>query len=165
MTRELLTTPKLAAGIELLGPYIGSGFKEPPYLMRRRDGQMIQLPRLLYLIAEQATGSRSYEEIADAVGPEIGRRVAADDIRFLADEKLRPLGVLTSEGGEDVEPAPRANPMLALKLKTALVPRAIVQIFAALFSPLFFPPVILAVLGAAVTLDYWLFWGTESRRA
>ena len=158
MTREPLTTPRRAAGMELLGPYNGSGFKEPPYLIRRRDGQMIQLPRLLYLIAEQATGSQTNEEIAAAVGPQIGRRVAADDIRFLADEKLRPLGMLASEDGKDVEPAPKANPMLALKLKTALVPRSAVRILAAIFSPLFFPPVVLAVLGTAVGLDYWLFW-------
>jgi putative peptide zinc metalloprotease protein len=158
MTREPLTSPKRAAGIELLGRYHGSGFKEPPYLMRRRDGQMIQLPRLLYLVAEQATGSQSYDEIAAAVGSAVERRVGADDIRFLAEEKLRPLGILTSEDGEDVERAPQANPMLALKLKTALVPRSVVQVLAALFSPLFFPPVVLAVLGTAAALDYWLFW-------
>ena len=37
--------PRLAAGIELIGVYEGSGFKEPPYIARREDGQIIQRDR------------------------------------------------------------------------------------------------------------------------
>jgi len=44
--------PKLAEGIELIGVYEGSGFKEAPYIARRADGQVIQLPQLLYTLAE-----------------------------------------------------------------------------------------------------------------
>ncbi|HYN98583.1 MAG TPA: hypothetical protein VEU28_02805, partial [Actinomycetota bacterium] len=41
--------PKLAEGIELKGEFEGSGFKEGRYLVKRRDGQIIQLTKLLYL--------------------------------------------------------------------------------------------------------------------
>jgi putative peptide zinc metalloprotease protein len=45
-------------GLELLGEYQGSGFAEPRYLVRRCDGQVIQLSRLLYLVvAAVADGS------------------------------------------------------------------------------------------------------------
>jgi putative peptide zinc metalloprotease protein len=166
MTLERLTTqaptavapPKRAAGVELLGRYEGSGFKESPYLVRRGDGQMIQLPRLLYLVAEEATGAQSCDQIADSVGPAINRRVGPADVEFLVEERLRPLGLIDSEDGNEIAPAPRAHPMLALKLKTALVPAKVVRVIAAIFSPLFFPPVMLAVLIAAVGLDYWLFF-------
>ena len=33
--------PRLAAGIELIGLFQGSGYKEPPYLIRRADGQVL----------------------------------------------------------------------------------------------------------------------------
>ena len=151
------TSPKLAAAVELLGRYEGSGFKEPPYLLRRGDGQLIQLPRLLYLVAEQADGTRRYESIADAVGEAIGRRVAPGDVEFLMDEKLRPLGLLDGGDGVDVPSVPKANALLALKYKAALVPASVVRVLAATFSPLFFPPAILAVLVGVVALDYWLF--------
>jgi putative peptide zinc metalloprotease protein len=118
---------------------------------------MIQLPRLLYLVAEQANGARSYEQIAGAVGDAIRRGVAADDVQFLADERLRPLGLLSAANGDDVASVSKAKPMLALKFKRALVPAAIVRVLATIFSPLLFPPVILAVLVAIVGLDYWLF--------
>jgi putative peptide zinc metalloprotease protein len=151
------TAPKLAAGVELLGRYEGSGFKEPPYLIRRGDGQMIRLPQLLYLVAEQADGARDYGSIADAVGGAISRRVAARDVQFLIDEKLRPLGLLEGKDGVDVPSLPKTNPLLGLKYKAALVPARVVRILAAIFSPLFLPPVILAVLAGVVALDYWLF--------
>src|ERR671937_822748 len=149
--------PELAPGVELLGPYEGSGFREPRYLARRGDGQMIQLPRLLYLVAEEANGERTSAEIARSVGQAISRRIAPDDIDFLLDERLRPLGLIRFEDDVEVEPAPRADPMLALRVKTALVPPAVTRILGAMFSPLFFPPVIIAVLSAAAGLDYWLF--------
>src|SRR5947209_20186891 len=59
--------PRLAEGLELLGEYKDSGFKEPPFLARRADGQVLQLPRLLYLVAASSDGSRSYGQIAEAV--------------------------------------------------------------------------------------------------
>jgi putative peptide zinc metalloprotease protein len=36
--------PRLCEGIELVGEYQDSGFKQPPYIVRRADGQVIQLP-------------------------------------------------------------------------------------------------------------------------
>src|SRR3954454_8973140 len=85
----------LADGVELIGEYEGSGFKEPPQLARRADGQMIQLSRLLYLVAAACDGQRDAEAVAEAVTARYGdRRVSARNVRIVADSKLRPLGVL-----------------------------------------------------------------------
>src|SRR5215210_4742197 len=86
--------PRLADGIELIGEYEDSGFREAPYLARRADGQTLQLTRLLYAVAESADGSRDYAAMAEVVGDDLGRGVSADNIRFLVEKKLRPLGVL-----------------------------------------------------------------------
>ena len=43
--------PRLANGVELLGEYQGSGYAQPPSLVRRADGQVIQMSPLLYRVA------------------------------------------------------------------------------------------------------------------
>src|SRR5437764_9600555 len=91
--------PQLAKGIELVGVFEGSGFKEPPYIARRADGQVIQLPQLLYMVAEEIDGRRSYEEIGARVSERFGRRLEGEQARFLVEEKLRPLGVVAQADG------------------------------------------------------------------
>src|ERR687890_180881 len=86
--------PVLADGIELIGEYEDSGFKEPPLLARRADGQVVQLTRLLYMIAEAADGHRDAEAVAAEVSQRYGRNVSAQSVGFLVDRRLRPLGVL-----------------------------------------------------------------------
>jgi len=148
--------PQRAAGIELIGEYKDSGFKDPPYLARRADGQVVQLPRLLYLVAEAADGHRDLDEIADEVSRRFGRGLDADGVALLVEKKLRPLGVLANADGSSPE-LPKVDPLLALKAKTAVVPQRAVRVVARLFRPLFFPPVVIAVLVTFFALDAWLF--------
>jgi putative peptide zinc metalloprotease protein len=149
--------PKLADGIELIGEYEDSGYKEPPSIARRADGQVIQLPKLLYFVAESADGKRSYEQIAEHVTEATGRGVSGDDIRFLVNEKLRPLGVLAQADGSSPQ-AQKADPMLALKFRAALVSEGAVRAITTVFYPFFFPPVVLAALVGLVAVDVWLFF-------
>jgi putative peptide zinc metalloprotease protein len=148
--------PKVADGVELIGKYAGSGFKEAPYIARRADGQVVQLAPLLYLIAEAADGQRTNEEIAAAVSEAIKRGVSADNVRQLVEERLRPLGVVAGSNGAQPE-VQKADPMLALKLKAALVPERVVNAITRVFKPLFLPPVVIGVLLGLVALDIWLF--------
>src|SRR3954469_18201444 len=149
--------PRLAHGIDLIGKYEGSGFKEPPYIARRADGQVIQLAPLLFLMAELADGQHTNEEIAAAVSEAIKRGVSADNVRQLVDERLRPLGVIAPADGSEPE-LPKIDPLLALKLRAALVPESVVNAITKLFKPLFFPPVILIALAGLAAMDVWLFF-------
>src|SRR3954470_5198913 len=149
--------PRLAEGIDLIGKYEGSGFKEAPYIARRADGQVVQLAPLLYLIAEAADGVRTNEEIAAAVSEAIKRGVSADNVRQLVDERLRPLGVIAPADGSEPE-LQKIDPLLALKLRAALVPESVVNAITKLFKPLFFPPVILVALAGLAAMDVWLFF-------
>src|SRR5437763_5656433 len=148
--------PRLTRGLDLIGQYEGSGFKEPPYIARRADGQVVQLAPLLYLIAELADGERTNEEIAAAVSEAIQRGVSADNVRQLVEKRLRPLGVIAPADGSEPE-LKKADPLLALKLRAALVPERVVNAITKAFKPLFFPPVVLAVLAGLAALDVWLF--------
>jgi putative peptide zinc metalloprotease protein len=68
--------PPLAEGTELIGEYQGSDFQEPRYILhilRRADGQVIQLPRLSYLLASSLDGRRDLEQVAMLPSVEFGR--------------------------------------------------------------------------------------------
>lgn len=147
---------RLAEGLELIGEYEGSGFKEAPYIARRADGQVIQLTYLLHLVASAADGKRSYREIAEHVSASFGRRVSAGNIQVLVEKKLRPLGVLADADGSSPE-LEKPDPLLALKFRAALVPERAVQAVTTVFRPLFLPPVMIVVLAALAALDVWLF--------
>jgi putative peptide zinc metalloprotease protein len=153
---ESEAAPRLADGVELIGEYEGSGYKEPPSLVRRGDGQVIQLPPLLYRLATMVDGQRPYGEIASALSGEIQRSLDADSVKFLVEEKLRPLGIVCLPDGTSPE-VDKPDPFLALKFRTAVIPEAVSNVLGRMFKSLFFPLIVLAVLGAFVAVDWWVF--------
>src|SRR3954451_25101469 len=87
-SRPVAPTPKVpsrADGVELIGEMKGSGYREPPALARRGDGQTFQLTPLLYLVLATVDGRRTFEEVAEHVGAAYGRTVTADNVRTLVD--------------------------------------------------------------------------------
>src|SRR3954454_17443715 len=86
-----LVAPARADGVELIGEMKGSGYREPPALARRGDGQTFQLTPLLYLVLATVDGRRTFEEVAEHVGAAYGRTVTADNVRTLVDKQLRPM--------------------------------------------------------------------------
>ncbi|MCA1824286.1 MAG: hypothetical protein ABR520_09385 [Mycobacteriales bacterium] len=148
--------PRLAEGMELIGEYEGSGYKDPHYIARRADGHIVQLSHLLYLVAQAADGERDDAGIAQAVSEKFGRGVSTDNVRVLVEEKLRPLGVLARADGSSTEVTP-LDPLLALRFRTGVIPARAVRAIATTFKPLFFPLFVLAVIGGMVALDAWLF--------
>ena len=149
------TAPRLAAGVELLGEYQGSGYSQPPSLVRRPDGQVIQMSRLLYQVTCRIDGSRDPAAIAELVSEDLGRSLTADQVRHLLTSKLLPLGVVADERAP-ADP-PKANPLLALRARGTLLPERAANVFGALLRPLFRRPLIVAVVGGVLAVDYWLF--------
>ncbi|MDX6474788.1 MAG: putative peptide zinc metalloprotease protein [Gaiellaceae bacterium] len=137
--------------------YEDSGFKEAPYIARRSDGQVVQMPQLLYFVAEAVDGKRNYSEIAEHASQQFGRELDADGAQMLIQEKLVPLGVVQSPDGNAQE-LQKSDPLLGLKMKTGVVPEKLVNSITTVFKPLFLPPVVLAVLGAFFGLCGWLFF-------
>ena len=118
-----------AAGLVLLGEYQGSGFTESRFLVRRGDGQFIQLSLLPYLvtmaIAEGGThGGWDAAQVAARAGADLGRELTADNIRYLVDRELAPLGITAArdpdrslDGVSGAAPAPRASLPPGLKMR------------------------------------------------
>src|ERR1700685_3524418 len=50
--------PRLAAAVEPIGEYQGSGLAEATYLVRNADGRVVHLSRLLYLVVSAIDGRR-----------------------------------------------------------------------------------------------------------
>ena len=147
---------RLSAGAELLGEYEDSGFREPRYLVRRGDGQIVQLSRLLYLVASCLDTGADVDETSRYVSERLGREVSAENIAYLIDRKLRTTGLVATPGSGDNAAATRANPLLALKLRLPLVPERVHGRVTNSLRPAFRPPVVLGVLAAVVAFDTWL---------
>lgn len=147
--------PQLAPGVDLVGEYEGSGYREPHYIARRADGQVIQLSHLLFLTASHVDGRRGATEIAARVSDEFGKGVSGGNVETLL-EKLVPLGIVQPPDGRAAELV-RADPMLALKFRTRVVPERLVRFLTFVFQPLFWPPVVLAVLAGLVAMDVYVF--------
>lgn len=154
--------PRLAEGLELLGPYRGSGCTETPYLLKRADGRMLEVSALLHLVVAALAGGdadESAEVLARRVTTGLGKSIGPDQLTWLVEHKLRPLGVLRGDGGTAPAPSPPRRAILGSTLRTAVVPARLVRAAAWTFQPLFLPPVVAAVLASLVAVDAVLVAG------
>jgi len=147
--------PRLADGVELLGEYKDSGYSQPPSLVRRPDGQVIQISALLYRVVCRIDGSRGPAAIAELVSADLGRILSADQVRYLITAKLLPLGIIAAENAPAA--APTSNPILTLRARGTLLPERAANAAGALLTPLFRLPVVVAVLATLAAVDWWLF--------
>jgi putative peptide zinc metalloprotease protein len=154
---ETRTRPRLAPGVELLGPYEHSGYREPPLMVRRPDNQLVQLPPLLYLVAQRLDGDHDAASIGEEVGEQIGRQLEGEDVAYLIEEKLMPLGIVASPDGQEQPEGERVTPLLALRLRKGVIPERVVRAVARVFSVFFWPPILLLAIGGFIAFDVWLF--------
>jgi putative peptide zinc metalloprotease protein len=147
--------PRLADGVELLGAYQDSGYSQPPSLLRRGDGQVIQMSPLLYRVTCRIDGSHDAAAIAGLVSDDIGRKLTAGQVRHLITAKLVPLGIVAAEAAPAAPPT--ASPLLALRARGTLLPEPAANAAAALLRPLLRWPVVAAVVASIAAVDYWLF--------
>ncbi|MEU4602457.1 PqqD family protein [Kribbella sp. NPDC023972] len=145
-----------AADVVLLGEMAGSGYRTPPALVRRADGQMIQLTRLLYLVLEAIDGHRDDAQIAELVSASYGRSVSAANVATLV-EKLQALGLVRGADGSEPR-VRRSNPLLGLRLRYTVTDSRrtlrITQPFARLFSPW----LVVGFVAAFVYVCWWLLF-------
>ncbi|GAB3281099.1 hypothetical protein GCM10027449_22220 [Sinomonas notoginsengisoli] len=155
-----------AEGLELLGLVSGSGLNHSTYLVRRADGQVVQLSELLNIIVAKATIPLPLDELAHRVSYAFGRELDADGLSLLAERKLAPLGLLVQPSAAPASaPAPKATPLLALRAKTTIFPRRAVEHLAYLLSPLYWPPFVILACVGLVALDLHLAFSVDAMGA
>jgi putative peptide zinc metalloprotease protein len=97
-------------------------------------------------------GHRSGPDVAERVSAEYGRQLTADGLGYLVEHKLGPAGLVAPAGAEG-PPPPTQAPLLSLRLRRTLLPAGATGRVADLFSPLYFPPVVGAVLASFAVVD------------
>ncbi|TDC66367.1 hypothetical protein E1200_16860 [Actinomadura sp. GC306] len=162
---KALTFPTLAEGAELVGEFKNSGYREPPQLVCLPNRQLVRLPPLLFLVAKalhehrDLAGTRdvpaALETVAAAVSEQAGARLTAEQIVYLVDRKLAPLGVTGYTDGT-APPLVKANPFLGLKFKVAVCPERVTWFIAGLFSWLFRPVIVAVAVAAIIGCEVWL---------
>ncbi len=155
MTIVDAAAPARAEGLQLIGEMKGSGYRTPPALVRRADGQTVQLTPLLYAVLEEVRDGRSTEEVADRVSHRLGRTLTADNVTTLVDGQLRPLGLLKRPDGSEPE-LKRSNPLLGLKMKFAITDDRLTRRLTAPFAVLFNPLLAVAVTAGFGAVAWWV---------
>lgn len=155
-------TWRIAEGLEQLGPVQGSGLRGSTHLVRRRDGQVLQLSELLHLVLSHVRADRLPEHIARSVSDDYGRTLDVDGLEHLLSTRLLPLGLVTRDLDEPAPDKPdaaseaalpTARPLLSLSLRGSVIPAPWVPVLARVLAPFFWPPVVVLALVAVVALD------------
>lgn len=152
--------PSVVDGTELVGEFAGSGYREPPLLVCRPDGQVVQLPPVLYLLVKvldrqrRSAGKRLdkdevLSQAADVLSKATGREFNGEHIVYLIDRKLAPLDVTTYSDGS-VPDAGKAMTTLSLRYRVGVFSEGVTSFFGGLFAWLYWTPVMLLALLATV---------------
>ena len=147
--------PALADGVELISQSQGSGYRTPPALVRRADGQVIQLTQLLHLVLSAIDGQRTTGEIAAKVSTAYGKTVSEDNIETLMQTQLLPLGLLRRADGSQPE-TKKADPLLGLRFRYVVSNPVRTRRITAPFAVLFHPLVVLPMLAAFAAVCWWV---------
>src|SRR5215217_6208003 len=148
--------PARGGEIELIGELEGSGYREAPRLVRRADGQLIKLTPLLYELLDAIDGRSDHEQLAAELSSRVGKVASAEDVRFLIERKLRPLGVLEGDG---VQPElQKANPLLALHPRFVITRPRLTRALTRPFVWLFRAPVMVFFSLAFAAISGWLLF-------
>lgn len=154
-TEPHLRVPRLADGVQLIGESEGSGYREPPSLVRRADGQTLQLTPLLYLVLEAVNGTRGLPEIAEHASAGSGRLISTDNVRTLIDSQLLPLGLLRLADGSQPE-VRKADPLLGMRFRYTVTDPVRTGKLTAPFAALFNPLIVAAVTVAFLAACWWV---------
>jgi hypothetical protein len=147
--------PALADGAELIGEFESSGYREPLALIRRGDGQVVRLHPLLFEVAKQLDGRQALACVAGAVARETGVKLTADQVGYLVDHKLAPLGISTYCDSSPLAVA-KSDPFLRLRFRVGVIPERATSFIGGLFAWLHHPVVVFAGVLAAVIGEGWL---------
>ena len=149
--------PARADDVQLLGAMVGSGYRTPPSLVRRGDGQTLQVTPLVYAVLDAADGRRTCAEIAAVVSHALRRAVPEDVVATVVDQQLRPLGLMKLVDGS-APPLKRSDPLLGLKLKVRVTNPRTTHLLTDPFRFLFRPVVATAVTLGFLAVTWWVFF-------
>ena len=149
--------PARADGVQLIGEMEGSGYRVPPALARRIDGQVVRLTPVLYAVLDAIDGNRTVDQVAECVSASLDKTVTADNVRTLIEDNLQPAGLLVAPDGR--QPAvTKSQPLLGLRFKIAVTDPAKTQRLTGPFARLFNPLIVGTVLVGFFAMCWWVLF-------
>jgi putative peptide zinc metalloprotease protein len=145
--------------VQLAGEFAGSAFTDRQWLIER-DGHFIQVPELLYRVAEYANGERTPGEIASLVTESTEWTATAGHVGVIIAAKLIPLGIIMPAGDDaSVPPATRlpAPSPLVLRMRRKVLGPGLIDPVTGVLQFLYAPAILIPVLIAAVAAHGWLY--------
>jgi putative peptide zinc metalloprotease protein len=150
------STLRLADGVELVGEYKGSGLKEPLYLAKRADGQVVQLSALLFTLLHQVDGCTDIERLAERTSQATQLPVSVENVAYLLQHKIKPTGLIDGIELSPVETPEQhhdATSVFDLRLRFTLLHERAVQFIAPKLEFLFAPVLVALFVATIVALD------------
>lgn len=142
-----------APGLELMGRAQDSGLTHETYMVRRSDGQIIQVSALLHLVLEEIDPDQTAEQIAERISAAYGKALDADGLHYLVTKYLTELGVVEIVGAQKPDtPLPRARTIMSLTMRLTIIPTHVVHVLSRLLAPLYHPVIVSAALAAWIGL-------------
>ena len=154
---KLPERPQLAPDVELAGQMEESAYEDPPWLLERKESGYVQVTELLYRIAERCDGKHTYEQIAQEVSEATEREVSAENVAQLIARELLVKGLVADAEGRVVKPPAAARSLLAIRQRMKLLGPGLIHPPTDVLKALFWPPVLLVVIGVAALAEWWLF--------
>lgn len=154
---DVSAIPELAAGVRLHGEMPATGYRHSQWLVERSGG-FLQVPELLYRVAESADGQRTVGQIAARVSGEGPWLISPEQVAHVLDAKLRPAGVIAVDGDfSAVSHAPRPRSPLQITARARMVgPRGIDRL-ARVLQVMYRPPLVVVALTLAALAHVWLY--------
>lgn len=141
--------------VELMGRAQDSGLKADTFLIKRGDGQIVQLSGLLHTVLQEIDPAHSPEQIAGAVSSAYGKTLDTDGLSYLITKYLTVLGLVEIVGAPKPAAAPpRARTIMSLTARATLIPARVVRPISRLLAPLYHPVLVVIALGL------WMGLGT-----
>ena len=150
--------PVLADGVQLIGEFASGAFRNQQWLIEQ-NGHFIQVPELLYRIAQYANGERTLDEIASLITASTDWIATPEQVGTIIAAKLLPLMIVAPAVGAPAAPAvtrPLAGP-LQLRLPTKVLGPRVIDPAANVFRFLHAPAVMIPLLIGAAAAHAWFY--------
>jgi putative peptide zinc metalloprotease protein len=150
--------PELDQNVELVGEMQDTAFNEPQWLVQR-DGRFIQVSQLLYRVAEQMNGERTFAQIAERVTDSTEWLVTEDNVRQIIEAKLMPLGVVAAQDDAYLPYShDQGGSPFRLYMRKRVVGPHFIELVTRVFQFLFAPVVLIPAAAAIAVAHWWLYF-------
>ncbi len=136
---------------------------EPLYLVHLPNGRKFQVSQDMAAALRLLNGRNSPENLAQQLSIQMRRTVTEQEVDWLINEKLAPLGILAAlDNQARATPSKPNREALALRFKVPLLSEKVLRPFTSLGQYLFAKPVLICLLLLSVGVHIPIYWQLQN---